>query len=197
MKVSRIVLLFRALKCELSRYLHPQIVRKVYLDGRVIDREILHSVYMFLIAYVLIFAGSTLLIGIDNYDLTTNFTAVAATLNNIGPGLELVGPTQNFALYSNFSKLVLIFDMLAGRLEIFPILLLFTRATWKKFQLKAGSHKQRSGKFSSTSFDKYLNQSRRMFFRVCRSRNTSDGKQFSDTSPGTDWLPSLVYLVAS
>ncbi len=133
MKVSRVILLFRALKCELSRYLHPQIVRKVYLDGRVIDREILHSVYMFLIAYVLIFAGSTLLIGVDNYDLTTNFTAVAATLNNIGPGLELVGPTQNFALYSNFSKLVLIFDMLAGRLEIFPILLLFTRATWKKF----------------------------------------------------------------
>lgn len=133
MKVSRVVLLFRAFKCELSRYLHPQIVKKVYLDGRVVEHEILRSVYMFLIAYVLIFAGSTLLIGVDNYDLTTNFTAVAATLNNIGPGLELVGPTQNFALFSGFSKLVLIFDMLAGRLEIFPILLLFTKTTWKKF----------------------------------------------------------------
>lgn len=133
MKVSRIVLLFRALKCELSRYLHPQIVKKVYLDGRVVEHEVLRSVYMFLIAYVLIFAASTLLISVDNYDLTTNFTAVAATLNNIGPGLELVGPTHNFALYSSFSKLVLIFDMLAGRLEIFPILLLFTRETWKKF----------------------------------------------------------------
>lgn len=82
---------------------------------------------------MVIFAVSTLLIGVDNYDLTTNFTAVAATLNNIGPGLELVGPTQNFALFSNFSKLVLIFDMLAGRLEIFPVLLLFYRKTWRRF----------------------------------------------------------------
>ena len=74
-----------------------------------------------------------LLIGIDNFDLVTNFTAVAATLNNIGPGLELVGPAQNFGLFSNFSKLVLTFDMLAGRLELFPLLLLFYRGTWKKF----------------------------------------------------------------
>ena len=69
----------------------------------------------------------------DNYDLITNFTAVAATFNNIGPGLELVGPTQNFGLFSNGSKLVLIFDMLAGRLELFPLLLLFVRDTWRKF----------------------------------------------------------------
>ena len=76
---------------------------------------------------------SVLLIGIDNFDLVTNFTAVAATLNNIGPGLELVGPAQNFGLFSNFSKLVLTFDMLAGRLELFPLLLLFYRGTWKRF----------------------------------------------------------------
>ena len=84
-------------------------------------------------AYILIFAISVLLIGIDNFDLVTNFTAVAATLNNIGPGLELVGPAQNFGLFSNFSKLVLTFDMLAGRLELFPLLLLFYRGTWKRF----------------------------------------------------------------
>ena len=74
-----------------------------------------------------------LLVGFDNYDLTTNFTAVAATLNNIGPGLEMVGPAQNFGLFSNGSKLILIFDMLAGRLEIFPLLILFSKNTWKKF----------------------------------------------------------------
>ena len=77
--------------------------------------------------------GAILLISIDNFDFTTNFTAVAATLNNIGPGLAAVGPTQNFGIYSGFSKLVLIFDMLAGRLEIFPLLLLFVRDTWKRF----------------------------------------------------------------
>ena len=85
------------------------------------------------LATVLLFLLSLLLIGIDNFDLVTNFTAVAATLNNIGPGLELVGPAQNFGLFSNFSKLVLTFDMLAGRLELFPLLLLFYRGTWKRF----------------------------------------------------------------
>ena len=84
-------------------------------------------------AYILIFAISVLIVGMNNFDLTTNFTAVAATLNNIGPGLELVGPTGNFDMFSYGSKLVLIFDMLAGRLEIFPLLLLFVRDSWKKF----------------------------------------------------------------
>ena len=91
------------------------------------------SVMIFFAAYAFIVAVSTLLIAVDNYDLTTNFTAVAATLNNIGPGLELVGPTQNFGHFSTFSKLVLTFDMLAGRLEIFPLLLLFHRDTWRRF----------------------------------------------------------------
>jgi trk system potassium uptake protein TrkH len=73
-----------------------------------------------------------LAISLDNYDFTTNFTAVAATIGNIGPGLNAVGPTCNFGFFSPLSKLVLIFDMLAGRLEIFPMLLLFTPATWKR-----------------------------------------------------------------
>ena len=85
-----------------------------------------------MIAYVLIFAFSVLAIGFDNLDLTTNFTAVATTLNNVGPGLEKVGPTENFSIFSNFSTLILTFDMLIGRLEIYPILLLFVRDTWKK-----------------------------------------------------------------
>lgn len=132
-KVSRIVLLFRTMTKEFSQNIHPHLIRKIKFEGRVVEHEVLRSVNVFLVAYVLIFAISTLLIGVDNFDLTTNFTAVAATLNNIGPGLELVGPTQNFALFSDFSKLVLIFDMLAGRLEIFPLLLLFFHETWKRF----------------------------------------------------------------
>ena len=81
---------------------------------------------------MLLFTASLVLISIDNHDLITNFTAVAATVNNIGPGLEAVGPTANFAFFSAFSKIVLIFDMLAGRLELFPMLLLFNPATWRK-----------------------------------------------------------------
>jgi trk system potassium uptake protein TrkH len=85
------------------------------------------------VAYVLIFAASMLLIAVDEQTLVTNFTAVAATFNNIGPGLDVVGPSGNFSIFSNFSKGILIFDMLAGRLEIFPILVLFSRETWRKF----------------------------------------------------------------
>ena len=85
-----------------------------------------------MVCYVLLFMASALIISVDGHDLITNFTAVSAAVNNIGPGLELVGPTQNFGFFSPISKLVLIFDMLAGRLELFPMLLLFSRATWKK-----------------------------------------------------------------
>lgn len=132
-KVSRIVILFRTMLREFTWNLKPHQVKKVYFEGRPLDNELVRSVTVFLATYAFIFTGSILLIGIDNFDLTTNFTAVAATFNNIGPGLELVGPTQNFSIYSDFSKLVLIFDMLAGRLELYPILLLFCRDTWRKF----------------------------------------------------------------
>lgn len=132
-KVSRFVVLLKTVKKELGQYLHPNMMRKVKMDGKVVEHEVVRSINVFLAVYVLIFAFSVLLIGFDNQGLTTNFTAVAATFNNIGPGLELVGPSQNFSLFSNGAKIVLIFDMLAGRLEIFPILLLFVRDTWKKF----------------------------------------------------------------
>ncbi len=132
-KVSRIVILFKSVLLEMRRNLHPNVVQRVSFEGHPVEKNTLRSVLIFLAAYSFIFAFSTLLISVDNYDLTTNFTAVAATLNNIGPGLEMVGPTQNFGHFSTFSKLVLTFDMLAGRLEIFPLLLLFHRDTWRRF----------------------------------------------------------------
>ncbi len=132
-KVSRFLILIKSLRKELHLYLHPNAVKKIKMDGKTIAHEVVRSTNIFMSAYILIFAISVLIVGMNNFDLTTNFTAVAATLNNIGPGLELVGPTGNFDMFSYGSKLVLIFDMLAGRLEIFPLLLLFVRDSWKKF----------------------------------------------------------------
>ena len=133
-KVSRLVILIKAVKKELKLMLHPQAISKVKMDGKVVEHEVMRSINVFIITYVLLFVLSVLLITVDEQDLITNFTAVAATFNNIGPGLEMVGPTANFSFFSNFSKLVLIFDMLAGRLEIFPLLVLFTRDTWRRFR---------------------------------------------------------------
>lgn len=132
-KVSRFIILLKTVGKELQQFIHPKSIRKIQMDGHVIEHETVRSVNVFLATYVLLFSFSVLLVGFDNQDLITNFTAVAATFNNIGPGLELVGPTQNFGIFSDGAKLVLIFDMLAGRLEIFPLLLLFTRNTWRKF----------------------------------------------------------------
>ena len=132
-KVSRIVLLFRTMTREIGQIIHPHMVKKLKFEGRVVGQEVLRSVNAFMVAYVLIFAVSTLFVCLDGFDLVTSFTAVASTLNNIGPGLEMVGPIGNFSCFSDLSKIVLIFDMLAGRLEIFPLLVLFFRDTWKKF----------------------------------------------------------------
>ena len=132
-KVSRILILCKAARKEFQLYLHPNAVKKIKMDQKTITHDILRSTNIYLTLYLLIFAVSILLISLDNFDMTTNFTAVTATLNNIGPGLEIVGPMGNFSSFSYFSKCVLIFDMLAGRLEIFPLLLLFFKGTWKKF----------------------------------------------------------------
>ena len=132
-KVSRFVILIKTIKKELHTLLHPRSVRKLKMDGHTLEHEVVRATNVFLIAYVLVFSFSVLLVGFDNFDMITNFTAVASALNNIGPGLELVGPTQNFGLFSNGAKLVLTFDMLAGRLELFPMLLLFVRDTWKRY----------------------------------------------------------------
>lgn len=132
-KVSRIVLLFKSIGKELSMMIHPRMVKKIKMDGHSVSHEVMRSTNVFIAVYFVILFASVLLIGVDEYDFTTNFTAVAATLNNIGPGLELVGPTQNFGIFSGFSKLILMFDMLAGRLELFPMLIIFVPACWKKY----------------------------------------------------------------
>ncbi len=132
-KVSRLVILHKTFRKERHMHLHPSRVSVTTMDGKVIPHDVVRATNVFVVAYVLIFFWSMLLVSLNGFDFTTNFTAVAATLNNIGPGLSQVGPTCNFATFSSFSKLVLIFNMLAGRLELFPLLLLFTRDTWKKF----------------------------------------------------------------
>lgn len=133
LKVSRILILCKAAKKEFQLYLHPNAVKKIKMDNKTIGHNILRSTNIYITLYLIIFAVSVLLISLDNFDLVTNFTAVTATLNNIGPGLEIAGPMGNFYSFSYFSKCVMIFDMLAGRLEIFPLMLLFFKGTWKKF----------------------------------------------------------------
>ncbi len=131
-KVSRIIILFKSLAKELLVMVHPKQVKKITLDSRPVDHEVVRAVSVYMVAYLMTFAISLILISFDNHDLITSFTSIVAAMNNIGPGLEMVGPTANFSIFSQPAKLVLIFDMLAGRLELFPMLLLFTPATWKK-----------------------------------------------------------------
>jgi len=132
-KVSRFIILLRAIFREFRTFLHPQSVAVVKMDGKAVPKGVVRSTTVYFGVYLFTFAAVLLLVSLDGFDLTTNFTAVAATLNNIGPGLALVGPTQNFSLFSPLVKLVLSFSMLAGRLELFPVLMLFHKETWKKF----------------------------------------------------------------
>ena len=132
-KVSRFVVLFKTIGKELHSYIHPRSVKKIQLDGKPVEHDVVRSINVYCITFVIVFCVSVLLISLEGKDFVTNFTAVAATINNIGPGLELVGPTANFGFFSNFGKYVLVFDMLAGRLELFPLLLLFHPTIWKDF----------------------------------------------------------------
>ena len=131
-KVSRIIILLKGVRKEVMRVCHPRSIKKVKMDGHSLEHEAVHSVYAFVIIYICIFVVSLLVITLDEKDLVTNFTAVAATINNIGPGLNIVGPAGNFSSFSDLSKFVLMFDMLAGRLELLPLLVLFVPSTWKK-----------------------------------------------------------------
>ena len=138
-KVSRIVVLCKGAKHEMTRMLHPKQVKKITMDGHIVEHEVVRNTNSYIVVYILMFIVSLLLVSLDpavigtGFDaLTTNFTAVVATINNIGPGLGAVGPTGSFAFYSGFSKIVFIFNMLAGRLELFPMLLLFAPTTWKR-----------------------------------------------------------------
>ena len=132
MKVSRIMILGRTITKETRQTLHPKSVNVVKLDGKRLTNEETHGVYVYTICYFVILCVSVLLVSVDNFDFTTNFTAVLTTLNNVGPGLAKVGPVENFSAFSCFSKIVLSFDMLIGRLEILPIMMLLAPVTWRK-----------------------------------------------------------------
>ncbi len=132
-KVSRIVILFKAARREIRRYLYPRSVENVSLDDRPVANGNVSGILAFFAIYIIIFTISVILITFNNFDLETSFTSVAATINNIGPGLSLVGPTGNYSMFTWFSKYILMFDMLAGRLELYPMLLLFVPASWKRY----------------------------------------------------------------
>ena len=132
LKIARLLILVKSLRRNITKVLNPRKVRMVRNNGQVLNETIIENTNAYLAAYVLIIIGSYMLISLDGFSIGTNFTAVLACFNNIGPGLEAVGPTCSFAEFSGFSKLVLSMDMLAGRLEIFPILVLFSRGTWRR-----------------------------------------------------------------
>ena len=130
-KCSRLLLVLKSLRRSVRKIVHPQKVQAVRMNGHPVDEKVIQNTNAYLAAYVTAVMASFLLISVDGFSITTNLSAVLACFNNIGPGFEMVGPTCNFAVYGTFSKLVLIMDMLAGRLEIFPILILFSRTTWR------------------------------------------------------------------
>lgn len=131
-KISRLVILVKTIKKEIIGIIHPRSIRKIKMDGHPVEHEVVRATNVFFIAYMLIFAASLLLLSVDGFDFITNFTAVTASLNNIGPGMELVGPTGNYSIFSGLPKFVLMADMLIGRLEIFPMLVLLSPRTWTR-----------------------------------------------------------------
>ena len=131
-KCSRVLLLGRCIRREIKQVIHPRVVNVVKLDGRVVDEPALRSVHIFFAAYIFITLGATLLVSVDNNSFGTTFTAVVSCIGNIGPGLELVGPMGNYAFFSPFSKLLLSLCIIIGRLEILPILVLFSGNAWKR-----------------------------------------------------------------
>ena len=131
-KFSRILLLVKEVKKEFYLLVHPRNIRSVKMDGKKISHETMRSTSVYLVIYLAVFIISFALVAIEGKGFVTSFTSVAATLNNTGPGLGDVGPVGNYAMFTPLSKCVLMFDMLAGRLELFPLLLLFIPAAWKK-----------------------------------------------------------------
>ena len=131
-KVSRMAILVKSGIREINSYIHPKSVRQIKFDGGPLEQDMVRSISAYLSAYLTIFVISLFLLTVEGQDIVTNFTAVAATLNNIGPGLEVVGPAGNLSAFSDMSKWVLIFNMLAGRLELFPLLILFHPGLWKE-----------------------------------------------------------------
>jgi len=142
LKVSRWVMAGKSLGSYVGSFLHPRSVRKVRFEGKDVEESTLHAIFAYFMGVLAIFTVSLVIVSLENMDLVSTFTAVAATFNNIGPGLGVVGPTCNYGGLSDLSKIVLTFDMLAGRLEVFPILLLLYPALWKE-TLHDYRHKKR------------------------------------------------------
>ena len=132
LKVARLLLVFKSLGRNIRQTLNPRKVQVIRNNGHVVNEDVLDNTNAYLAAYVIILFVSFVLVSIDSHSVATNFTAVLSCFNNMGPGLEAVGPTCNYSSYSAFSKIILCLDMLAGRLEIFPILVLLSRSTWKR-----------------------------------------------------------------
>ena len=132
MKVSRVIILGKSMLSEIKKLIHPSSVRLIRVNGKVVSPDVVHSVNSYLAAYVAILVVSTLLLSLENFSFETTFSAVVACFNNIGPGFDMVGATGNYSAFTNFGKLVLCADMLLGRLEIFPILILFSPSLWRR-----------------------------------------------------------------
>ena len=133
MKVSRFIIMFKTIIKEFHSYIHPHSVRKIKMDGKSVEHDVVRSVNVYFFTFIVVFVTSFFILSFENFDLITNFTAVASCINDVGPGLSMVGPTQNFSCFNALSKYVLMFDMLAGRLELFPLLILFHPLAWKDF----------------------------------------------------------------
>lgn len=131
-KVSRLLVGIKCVKREIVQLAHPKSVGIIRIGGKKVSSDVLRTIYIYFIAYVGILIGSVVLVSLDNFDFETTFSAVLTTLGNVGPGMAQVGPMGNFAGFSPLSKLILCFDMLAGRLEIFPFLVLFTAPAWRR-----------------------------------------------------------------
>ena len=131
-KTSRVIILFKNVACEIRQMIHPRTVTRVQLDGKRVDTAGLKAVSTFFTSFMLLLIIGSFLVSLDGYDMATNFSAVLSSLSNIGPGMSLIGPTGNYNIFSYGSKLVLTLTMLIGRLEIFPILILFSPSTWKR-----------------------------------------------------------------
>ena len=129
-KCGRLLLLLKSIRRGIRKTLNPNKVEVIRNNGNAVNEKVISGINIYVATYFIIIFGSFLLIAVDGFSIITNFTAVLSCFNNIGPGLDQVGPTCNFGLFSDFSKIILIIDMLAGRLEIYPILILFSRDVW-------------------------------------------------------------------
>ena len=142
-KVSRICIVMKSFLREVDSYIHPKSVKQVKMDGEPIEKDTVRAVNVYISTFILIFSISVLLVSIEGRDFTTNFTAVVSAMNNIGPGLNEVGPMENFGELTTLSKFVLIVDMLAGRLELYPIVLFFDPVIWKDFVMDSRASRRK------------------------------------------------------